>query len=140
MHNLIRRIEWVLSDIPFLPSLIEIGPFSELVNVFSLFRSNNHPLEKDMALHLNKLKSPLLKDTLCQSLKLDQWFRRRRFLKFIIGPLVLRKEKKMWKVYWQTDGQTTDDRRSEKLRWAKRKEMLHETNCFYVNKRETFTK
>ena len=32
-----------------------------------------------------------------------------------IGPLVLEKKIKMWKVYGQTD---TDDRRLEKLTWA----------------------
>ena len=39
-----------------------------------------------------------------------------------IGPVVLEKKMKMWKVYRQTDGptdrQTTDDRWSEKLTWA----------------------
>ena len=39
-----------------------------------------------------------------------------------IGPVVLEKKMKMWKVYSrtdrQTDGQTTDDRWSEKLTWA----------------------
>ena len=41
------------------------------------------PFEKGMALHLNKLESPLPKDALCQVwLKLDQWYWRRRFLKF----------------------------------------------------------
>ena len=32
-----------------------------------------------------------------------------------IGPVVLEKKRKMWKVHRQTDGQTTDNRRSEKL-------------------------
>ena len=46
---------------------------------FSLFR-NYLPLEKCMALHLNKLQSPLPKDALCQVwLKLAQWFWRKRF-------------------------------------------------------------
>ena len=39
-----------------------------------------------------------------------------------IGPVVLEKKMKMWKVYRRTDGQTdrqtTDDRWSEKLTWA----------------------
>ena len=42
-----------------------------------------------------------------------------------IGPVVLEKKLKMWKVYRRTDGQTdrqtdgqTDNRRSEKLTWA----------------------
>ena len=35
-----------------------------------------------------------------------------------IGPVVLEKKTKMWKVYRQTDRQTTDDRWSEKLTWA----------------------
>ena len=38
------------------------------------------PLEKDRAFHLNKLKSPSLKNMLCQVLlKLAQWFWKRRF-------------------------------------------------------------
>ena len=42
------------------------------------------PLGKFGALHLNKLESPLIKDTLCKVwLKLAQWFWRRRFLNFI---------------------------------------------------------
>ena len=52
------------------------------LNVFTLFR-NYFPLEKDGALHLNKLESPSHKDALCQVwLKLAKWFWRRRFLKF----------------------------------------------------------
>ena len=55
-----------------MPSLVEIGPvvsgeedfFFNSVNVFSLFL-NYLPLEKDGALHLNKLESPLPKDALC---------------------------------------------------------------------------
>ena len=43
-----------------------------------------HFLEKDRALHLNKLKSPSPKDALCQIwLKLAQWFWRRRFFNFV---------------------------------------------------------
>ena len=46
--------------------------------IFLLFR-NYLPLEKDGALHFNKLESPLPKDALCQVwLKLAQWFWRRR--------------------------------------------------------------
>ena len=55
--------------------------FFNFVNVFSLSQ-NYLPLEKDRALHLDKLESPSLKDALCQVwLKLAQWFWRRRFLK-----------------------------------------------------------
>ena len=58
--------------------------FLNFVNVFSLFH-NYLPLEKGVALHLNKLESPSLKDALCQVwLKLAQWFWRRIFLKVII--------------------------------------------------------
>ena len=47
------------------------------VNVYLLFHSYL-PLEKGMALHLNKLESPSPMDVLCQiCLKLDQWFLRR---------------------------------------------------------------
>ena len=49
------------------------------VNVFSLFR-NYLPLEKDRALHLNKLESPSPEDELCRVwLKLLQWFWRNKF-------------------------------------------------------------
>ena len=48
--------------------------YLNFVNVFSLFR-NHLPLEKGVALHLNKFESPLSKDALCQVwLKLAQWF------------------------------------------------------------------
>ena len=49
------------------------GRQANFVNVFSLF-CNYLPLDKGMALHLNKLESPLLKNTLCQVwLKLSQY-------------------------------------------------------------------
>ena len=48
--------------------------FFNFVNVFSLFR-NYLPLEKDRALHMNNVESPLAKDALCQVWsKLAQWF------------------------------------------------------------------
>ena len=57
--------------------------FFTFFNIFLLFR-NYLPLEKDRALHLNKLESPSPKDALCQVwLKLAQWFWRRRFFNFI---------------------------------------------------------
>ena len=73
----------------FVPSLVEIGlvvlekRIFIFINVFSLFRSYL-PLEKDRALHLNKLEFPSPKDAFCQVwLKLVQWFCRRRFLNFV---------------------------------------------------------
>ena len=52
--------------------------FLNFVNVFSQ-HPNYLPLEKGMALHLNKLESPSHKDDLCQVwLKLAHWFWRRR--------------------------------------------------------------
>ena len=57
--------------------------FLKFVNVFSLFRYYL-PLEKGLALHLNKYESPSPKDALCQVwLKLALLFLRRRFLKFV---------------------------------------------------------
>ena len=57
--------------------------FLNFVNVFSLFR-NYIPLEKGMALHLNKLESPSIKKDLCQvKMKLSHWFWRRIFLLFV---------------------------------------------------------
>ena len=51
--------------------------------ISSMYFCNYLPLEKGGALHLNKFKSPLLKDALCQFWwKLAQWFWRRRFLNF----------------------------------------------------------
>ena len=38
-----------------------------IVNIFSLFR-NSLPLERSVALHLNKLEFPSTKDALCQVL------------------------------------------------------------------------
>ena len=35
-----------------------------------------------------------------------------------IGSVVLEKKMKMWKVYWQVDRQTMDNKWSEKLTWA----------------------
>ena len=53
--------------------------YFNFVNVFLLF-CYYLPLEKGGALHLNKLESPSLRDTLCQVLlKLAQWFWRRFF-------------------------------------------------------------
>ena len=53
--------------------------FFNFDNVFSLFH-NYLPLEKERALHLNKLESSSPKDALCQVwLKLAQWFWRRNF-------------------------------------------------------------
>ena len=54
-----------------------------IFNVVSLFRYYL-PLEKGVALHLNKCDSPPPKNALCQFwLKLSQWFLRRRFLNFV---------------------------------------------------------
>ena len=53
-------------------SLVEIGPvvlekkILNFVNVFSLFH-NNLPLEKDVALHLNKLEFPFTQGCFVQS-------------------------------------------------------------------------
>ena len=42
------------------------------------------PSEKGMALHLNKLESPIPKNALCQVwVKLAQWFSRRRISNFV---------------------------------------------------------
>ena len=51
--------------------------------VFLLF-PHNLPLEKGMALHLDKFESPSPKNALCQvCLKLALWFLKRRFLNFV---------------------------------------------------------
>ena len=57
--------------------------FLNFVNVFSLFHKHL-PLEIGGVLHLNKLKSPLPRNALCQLwLKLAQWFWRRNFFNFV---------------------------------------------------------
>ena len=68
----------------FAPCLVEISPVViekksfKFCNVFLVFL-HDVPLEKGMALYLNKLESPPPKDALCQFwLKLAQWFLRRR--------------------------------------------------------------
>ena len=79
---------------------------------------NNLPLEKGVALHLNKLESPPLMDALCQVwLKLAHWFWRRRW-----------KYEKI--TDRQTDGRTDDGQKvirkshlSFQLRWAKNSRM-----------------
>jgi hypothetical protein len=58
--------------------------FLKIAIVFLLFHYYL-PLGKGYSLHLNKLKSPLHKDDLCQIwLKLAKWFWRRRFIKIVI--------------------------------------------------------
>ena len=53
--------------------------FFKFINVFGLFR-NYLPLERGVAVHLKKLKSPSPKNALCQVwLKLTHCFWRRRF-------------------------------------------------------------
>ena len=64
--------------------------FLNFVNVFSLF-CNYLPLEKDWALYLNKLEFPAPMDALVG-----------------IGPVVMEKKMKMWKVYDNEDGQQTN--------------------------------
>ena len=124
--------------------------FLNFINVFPIF-CNYLSWEKGGALYLNKLESPSPKNALCQVwLKLAQWFWRRRFFNvgkgrgpsfeetwilfaqgyFVpnlveIGPVVLEKKMKMWKVYRQTDGRTDNGRQvirkvhlSFQLRWA----------------------
>ena len=52
--------------------------------MYFLLFGNNFPFEKGVALHLNKLKSSLPYDVLCQVwLKLAQWIRRRTFFSFV---------------------------------------------------------
>ena len=72
-----------------MPSLFEIGPvvlekkISNFVSLFSLF-CYHLPLEKFMALHLNKFESLSHKNALCQVwFKLALWFCRRRFLNLV---------------------------------------------------------
>ena len=63
---------WLKSALTFLRR------FLTFINVYLLF-PYYLPLEKDVALHLNKLESPLPKNGLCQFWgKLAQWFWRRR--------------------------------------------------------------
>ena len=90
-----------------MPCLVEIGSVVLENKIFKyfyiilLFRYYL-PLEKGVALHLNKFEFPPPKDALCKVwLKLAQWFWRRS-----------------WKCEKFTDRQRIDSRRSEKLIWA----------------------
>ena len=71
-----------------LPSLVEIGPVVLEKKIFKFVQcifaiSYLSPLEKVVALYLNKLESPSPKNALYQVwLKLTQWFFRRGFLDF----------------------------------------------------------
>ena len=95
----------------FMQSLDEIGPVVQEKKIFKfcpyIFTILYYLLlERDVALHLNKLEFPSSKDTLCQVwLKLAQWFWRRRW--------------KYKKVYG-----LMDERWSEKLTWTLRPDEL----------------
>ena len=59
--------------------------FSNSSMYFNYFVITYLPLVRGLALHLNKLESPLPRNALCQVwLKLAQWFWRRNFQKFVI--------------------------------------------------------
>ena len=61
------------------------GDFENFINAFSLYHYLVFlPLEKGVALYLNKLESTLSRDALWKVwLKLAHWFWRRRFLNFV---------------------------------------------------------
>ena len=70
--------------------------------VFSLF-PHYRPLEKSMALHLNKLESPLPQDAWCQVwLKLSQRFRRRfkNFVNVFCYSVIISPWKWAWHFIW----------------------------------------
>ena len=90
--------------------------FLNFVNVFSLFR-NYLLLEKGWALHLNKLESPLPKDALFG------WNRPS-------GSWEEVENRKSLQMDGQTDRQTMDERRSEKLTWAFSSGELKSSNVF----------
>ena len=90
------KLEFLSPKECFAPSLVKIGPavlekkiLKIFVNVISHFR-NYLPLKKGVAFHLIKLESPSPKDALLPSL-------------VEIGPVVLEKKMKMWKVYDNND-------------------------------------
>ena len=90
--------------------VLEEKIFLHFINVFLLF--HNFPsLEKGVALHLNKLESPSPKDALLRLIE--------------IGPVVLERKWKMWKVYWQMD-RWMDNRRQaiRKAQVSKKKDNL----------------
>ena len=96
-----------------MPSLVEISTvvleeqILTFVNVFLPFRNYLY-LEKGVALHSNKIESPLPKDALCQVL-------------VEIDVVVLKKKMKMWTLYRQTDGRQAIRKAHiiVLLRWAK---------------------
>ena len=87
--------------------IVEIGPMVlekkilKFINVISLF-SNYLPLEKGVALYLNKLESPSRKDTLCR---------------VEIGRVILKKKKKMRK-FTNNDDDNNDGQRINLIRKA----------------------
>ena len=97
----------------FVPSLVEIGPvvlekiFKSCQFIFII--SQIYPLLEGLGPSFEKTWIPFTQGYFVPSL-------------VEIGPVVLEKKMKMWKVYRQThrrtDRQTTDDRWSEKLTWA----------------------
>ena len=95
----------------FATSLFDTGPevLEKIfkINVFSLF-CYYLPLGKGMALHLSKFEFKALYPRMPSLIK--------------IGPVDLKKDLWMWKVYRQTDGWTDrwrmTARQSEKLTWA----------------------
>ena len=63
-----------------------------IINIILLFR-HYFPMEKDVALHLNKLESPPPKDALCQ-------------VRVVLDKI------KMWKIYGQTERRMTGYQKS----------------------------
>ena len=110
-----------------MPRLVQIGTVILEKKIFKYFNIILHfcyylPLEKGVALHLNKLESPPPKDAFCQDwLKLAQWFWRRGIFFNIFNitlhfrfylPLEKGVAIHSNKLYRQTDGQTDDGRQA----------------------------
>ena len=105
--------------------------FLNVVNVFSLFR-NYLPLEKGMALHLDTLESPSIKDALCQVwMKLAQWFWRKRFLYFVNLYLLLIISS--WKRTWFFSWTNLDSSHQRVLSFDKKGPLSLEKTIFLIS-------
>ena len=87
----LNKLTWIHSTQKwFVPSLVEIGQLSDFGEDFwkNIFNNISYfcyylPLELGVALHLNKLESPLPSDALCQVwLKLAQWFWKKKIFEY----------------------------------------------------------
>ena len=86
---------------------------------YILLIGNYLPLEKGVALHLKKIWIPITQGCFVPSL-------------FEIGPVVLEKKMKMWKVYRRTTGDQKSSQLSFQLRWVKKERINTSYKCLII--------